>query len=215
MNDNNTAKDGNMKKNYPELGLKRLFAGKAGGAWAMLALLGMLLLPSRAMADTKDATVAIPYYSVSLSEFEFLVEKDQSILPASLPVDIAKFTRTVTLNSPGVSVAFTYNDAAPTDRSQYQLKAGTSQPFPSGMLGSNPATFANIKSRISYDGQKFTYDSNSPIHIINTEVDGYKYNQFRIEFMHAIKPDEDLTDGDDLSDAWICTPTIQTETARP
>ena len=169
---------GQMKKNYPDFGLKRLFGGMAGAAWAMLMLLGMLLLPSQAMAADKDGTVSVPYYVTNISAFEWLIEKDDSILPSSLPFAVAKFTRTISKQT--ASVAFTYDDTDPTNKSLWKVKGD--EPFPKG------ATFSEFKSNIivSVSGTNVTFSYS----IAESAVIRLKsaYNTTELQFQHDAMP---------------------------
>ena len=183
---------GQMKKNYPDFWktTKARFTG------FVLALFALMLLPMQLKAEMKDAKVTVPYLQVEISDFEYLVESGQSILPSSLPIAVAKFTRTVTKKT--VEVSFKYDDASIGSTALYQLTGD--QPFPSGMLSNgNPATFNNFKGNITVSGTTFSYSQYAPpIQIINadgTTEEGYKYNQFRLEFMHLVTNDQDLTNG--------------------
>ena len=183
---------GQMKKNYPDFWktTKARFTG------FVLALFAVMLLPMQLKAEMKDAKVTVPYLQVEISDFEYLVESGQSILPSSLPIAVAKFTRTVTKSTKEVS--FKYDDGAIGSTALYQLSGD--QPFPSGMLSNgNPATFNNFKVNITVSGTTFSYSQYAPpIQITNadgTAEEGYKYNQFRLEFMHLVTNDQDLTNG--------------------
>ena len=103
-----------------------------------------------AWAEQKEATIAIPYLDTVISEPVMLVDANDSILPASLPIAIAKFTKTVTLASQSVVVVYDTGDPLGT----MALKDPANPPFPRG----KNATLADLLVNIHQEGDGFVYD---------------------------------------------------------
>ena len=122
-----------------------------------------------AWAEQKEATIAIPYLDTVISEPVMLVDANDSILPASLPIAIAKFTKTVTLASQSVVVVYDTGDPLGT----MALKDPANPPFPRG----KNATLADLLVNIHQEGDGFVYDG-APVQLVEGSAN------FNFNLMH-------------------------------